>query len=856
MISIYDVSCNKYGANYYFSWKLKGDCGQESYRISVTDRNGKEIWDSGIVHDKRRHNIPCEGILPLGEKLSFLVCCTGTDKSFCQAKGKDFFTDIRRWEAKWIEPDRERKPLCDSKNPLEEIVETDPLERLDPAVYMRKEFELQAEVDCAQMYATAHGIYAMWVNGSLVSDILAPGYTSYGKRLEYQCYDVSALLHTGKNVIAAVVADGWYTGKIGAVGYGRQYGEESALLFQLEAKRKDGEKTFVCSDEAVRWTTGAWQYADLFIGEYYQPELEPTGWKEPEFDDSEWDCVCVKKYGFENLCIQSIPAVIEERVISPSVLHTQKKELLLDVGETIVGYVSFELELEKGQKVSLEHSETLDTEGNFLQNIIGHNKNQTDFYVADRTGKHTFQPMFTYHGFRYVRIGGLSDVEAKDFKVHVIVTPKTQTGEFRCSDARLNQLMDNILRSQKGNMICIPTDCPQREKTGWTGDAQIYAPTACFEEDVEAFMRHWLADMRNEQLEDGQVPHIIPYIPSHDYMKPPGIEGVSAAGWSDAAVIIPWRLYEAYGDKQILLENFGMIKKYMDSLKQLSSEIPEQYKDAAPEIRERQKYLWNTGFQYGDWLMPSIVISGQPIFAVIQETGHIVSSLMYAITTDMMAKICAVLGETKLEDEYRALNANIKKAWHAEYVNEDGFIVKDYQGVYVLALKAGIFEGEERIEAVAHLKELIRANNTLLDTGFLSVNYLLPVLSENGEKSLANELLFADGCPSWLYEVKMGATTMWEYWNGYKEDGKPDECSMNHFAFGCVGEYIYRNILGIQFVEEGYGRVRICPDYSCGLTQVSGSYDSIWGKISVEWELVDGEPRLKYELPPDVELVE
>lgn len=852
MNTMYGLQCAQYGEDWYFSWKLRGESGQTAYRILVTDDLGKVAWDSGFCAEKERHNILCEAPLSSGNRYHWTVTCRLADGTEETAEGAPFFTPIPQWQAEWVEPDRVRKPITDSKDPHEKIDERDPLERLDPAVYFRREFTVDTVDGPAFLYSTAHGIYRLWVNGRLVSDLLAPGYTSYGKRLEYQCTEVSRLLRPGKNVIAAVVADGWYTGKIGAVGYGQQYGTESALLFQLNLTEKQ-ESRSICSGHDTIWSTGAYRYADLFVGEFYDEAQEFDGWLEPGFAAEGWRPVLCKGYGYENLALQSIPAVQELRTIRPRVLHTPKGELVLDAGETIVGVTAFRLELEAGQTVRLEHSETLDKEGNFLRNIIGHNKDQTDVYHSNRSGTHTWQPVFTFHGFRYVRVTGTEDADPAHYTIHVIGTPMEQTGHFHCSDERLNKLQENILRSQQGNMICIPTDCPQREKTGWTGDAQVYAPTACYEQNVEQFFRHWLVDMGHEQLPDGQIPHIIPYIPSHDFMKPAGIEGVSAAGWSDAAIIVPWRLYQAYGDKRILEESFPMIQRYMASVLKLAQEIPQGLENAEEATLERQKYLWNTGFQYGDWLMPSIQMSGRPIFEVVVQTGHIVATLMYAITTKIMSQICALLGRDKQSRDFAILNRKIGRAFREEYVDEADNLKKDYQGVYVLALEAGVLNKPQEKKAVDRLVELIHQNNDLLDTGFLSVPYLLPVLARYGHKELANKLLFAEGCPSWLYEVKMGATTMWEYWNGYAPDGTPDECSMNHFAFGCVGEYLYRSILGIDFARPGFGKVRIAPDFDCGLSEVDGSYDSIWGEIKVHWKR-DGEMiSMTVTIPPDVE---
>ncbi len=865
MVKIIDARCTwgsktfsygEGGMGPLFSWRLEGDCGQKGYEIIVRDRYDRIIWDSGLVLQAVRHNISCPVTFEPCGKFSWTLTCFGTDGSMDAIKGPEFYSGLDHWKAKWVAPDRKRKPLTDSSIPhASSERQKSALDRLDPPVYMRKGVTLEEVPDYAAVYASAHGIYELWVNGISVSDFLAPGYTSYKKRLEYQVYDITPLLKLGKNVIGVVLADGWYTGKIGAVGIGEQYGKENAFLMQIECRYHDGRRDTFCTGQGMKWTEGAWQYADLFVGEYYDAGKKPKGWLEESYSDQNWKAVEVCDFDYKALCLQSIPPVQEQRVYRPEIFVTPKGEMVVDAGETTVGYLSFRLNLKKGQTVSLEYSETLDKEGNFLQNIIGQNKQQTDYYCCAEDGICEWRPRFSYHGYRYVRITGTQDSNPEHYKVHVIGTPLRQTGEFRGSDERLNRLHKNILRSQRGNMICIPTDCPQRERTGWTGDIQLYAPTACYEQDVEQFLRHWLEDVQNEQLDDGQIPHIVPYMPSHDIMKPEGTEGVSAAGWSDAAVIVPWRLYEAYGDETVLKENFPMMLKYMKSVEQRAARIPKEKDSLAPEELKRQKYLWNADFQFGDWLMPSVQMAGASIMDVAWETGEVVATLLYALTTDIMAKVCQILEETDLMQYYRELNRNIRTAFYEEYMNQDGTLKKEYQGIYVLALETGAVPESLRPSAVSRLADLIHKNNDLLDTGFLSVPYLLPVLHANGQKELANRLLFRDECPSWLYEVKMGATTMWEYWNGYAEDGTPNNCSMNHFAFGCVGEYLYRTILGICPSEPGYKKVRIEPDFTCGLHNAEGAFESIWGKISVSWKLTGDTVYLDVVIPPDVEAV-
>ena len=831
-----------------FSWKLEDTAGQVSYTIFVCDEDGNNIWNSGPVKSPDRHNIPCGAQLKPCCAYIWKVAVGLEDGTTLEAEGRPFATGISEWKAKWIEPDRERKPLTDSAEPIHGVVEQrDPFEVLDPAVDMRKIFTLDKIPEKAVMFSTARGIYDLFVNGTKVSDLYAPGVTSYTKRIEYQRADVKDLLVPGENVIAATLADGWYTGKIGAVGIGQQYGTENSLLFQLELL-KDGSWESICSDKEVKTAESAWQYADLFVGAGYLESLERKGWMEPGFDDSNWKAGKVCDYGYEELSLQSIDPICVQRNITPKVFNAPNGDLILDAGETIVGFVKVSLEMKAGDTLKLEHSELLDKEGNFMVNIVGQNKNQTDVLKAAKDGLHVWQPEFTNHGFRYVRVTGTEDMDPAHYEISVIHTPLTVTGSFICDDQRLNRLQENVLRSQSGNMIGIPTDCPQREKTGWTGDMQVYAPTACMEMDVEQFIRHWLADMRNEQLPDGQMPHIIPYIPSHDIMKPPWIDGVSAGGWSDACVIVPWRLYEAYGDVGILEENYEMMDRYMASCKERVAANPENCESTG----EHMKYIWNNDFQYGDWLMPSAVKSGLSGPPMMMLTGFEAGTLMYAYTNMLMEKICTVLGKEDEAAEYAMVYNKVCEAFMIEFGNEDGTLKKDFQGLYVLALQMGAIPEEKRQNAVNKLVSLIHENDDRLDTGFLSIPFLLPQLADSGEAALANTLLFQDKAPSWLYEIKCGATTLWESWDAIDEDGNPKHYSMNHFAFGCVAEYLFKYIAGIRSISPGFKEVRIEPDLECGLKEVNASYDSIMGRISVHWKNDGGEKFLDVKLPPNV----
>jgi alpha-L-rhamnosidase len=615
---------------------------------------------------------------------------------------------------------------------------------------------------------------------------------------------------------------------------------------------EDGRTFVTGTDEGFVAGPGAYLYADLYVGEGYDAAKEPVGWMEPVYRNPQWKPVLVKDYGYEQLQGTSDEPAACLRLQTPvQILHSPKGEMILDVGENISGYVSVTGTLRKGDRITLEYCEVLDKEGNFLRNIMGQNKNQTDVYIAGKDGEFSYCPKFTFHGFQYVKVTGLEQASVENFQVHVLGSNLERTGTFSCSDPRLNQLQKNIFRSQQGNMLYVPTDCPQREKAGWTGDMQAYAPTACYLMDVEAFLQKWLVNMQLEQTKDGRIPDVIPDIPSNQLISF-GTEQCSS-GWGDACVIVPYRLYQAYGTRQILQDNYSMMLQWMRYVeRKAATEVPDGYDTSNIEGMEHQKYLWNTGFHYGDWLQPSLLKGGKEPTYGAEITKELVAPAMFAYTTRLMIEISSVLGYQEQEAHFRFLNQKIKEAFTHEYLLENGRLKLDYQGIYVLALQMELVPVESREGLVNRLVELIHENNGCLDTGFLSMPFLLDVLYDNGKQDEAYKLLYQEKCPSWLYEIKQGANTIWESWNNILEDGTRTNSSYNHFAFGCVGDFMYRRILGLQIVTPGYQKIRICPDLTCGLTWAKGNFESIYGLISIYWEQQDDKAVLKVQIPPGV----
>ncbi len=556
------------------------------------------------------------------------------------------------------------------------------------------------------------------------------------------------------------------------------------------------------------------------------------GWSAPGFDDSGWNPVTLADHGYGNLvaqygepvrAVQALPAV--------QVLTTPAGETVVDFGQVIAGRMRMTVRGPTGTEVFLQHGEVLDEHGNFFQNISWRNKDQTDVYVLRGGGEETYEPTFTFHGFRYVKVTGYpGEVRPEDFTAVVLASDLPPAGTFETSDPRLNRLQANIVWSQRGNFLSIPTDCPQRERTGWTGDIQAFAPTAVFNMGVKAFLTRWLRNVQREQLPDGQIPNFVPTTPS---MADP-FNAPSSAGWGDACIIVPWVLYREYADEGVLAESYPTMQRWLAYIeRQAANGLPEGMtpEQLTPAERERQRYLWNTGFHFGDWLIPSIP---NPVEGAL-ATRELVATCFYAYSAGLLARVARVLGKTEDAERYAELNRRVRRAFTEEYLSADGRLKAHFQGIYVLALHLGMIPEESRPGVLGQLLGLIEANGDRLDTGFASVPFLLDVLCDHGRADVAYRLLFQTECPSWLYEVERGATTIWETWRAITPDGKVQPVSYNHYAFGCVGDWMYRRLGGLWRLEPGYRHFAVRPDFGCGLTWVRTRHETVYGTAAVFW---------------------
>jgi len=825
-------------------------CCIEDIRAEVFKADGLQIWDNG----KRKFAIPhiyYQGP-ELEPKTVYSLTITLYDKNGSTVHDTtNFETGLMKegWKAGWIEPIQE-SAIHEKGIAFDEIFipHSDYFGghvRLHPCREIQKKFEYSSLPERARIYASAHGVYELLVNGVKAGkNILPPEISSYKQRLYYQTYDVTGLIKKGENNISVTLADGWWIGRIGLSGDSCQFGERLGFIMQLEIKSKDGDKQIICSDESFECRRSYIDYADLFIGERHNYTAQREKWKKCERAE----------YNMENLVAQPIAPIVSINSLQPKeYMITPKGELVVDFGQVIAGVVQITVRSKKNEEVTLDFSETLDKEGNFFRNIIGRNKDQRDIFVCGE-GETTFKAKFTYHGFRYIRIIGIEKKQIVKLEAVAMGTDIKERGYFECSDERLNRLQKNIVWSARSNMFSVPTDCPQREKMGWTGDIQVFVKTACFNFDMYNFLSAWLDNMRTEQLPSGEVPNIVPSYPVQDKMQRSGGDDNTSAAWGDACVLVPYYLYQYYGNKRVLKENFNMMEHWLGYIKNQSSVY---IKDPAEEKSDHYKYLWRSGHHFGDWLIPSFRNKPNGVEEGRLATYEVVASCFYALTVRIFILVLDALIENSEKSSalhskkayYKDLLAKIIKAVKTEYISKNGRIKGDLQGLYVLALYAGIADGELKSKLVKRLVELIEQNDNRLDTGFVSTQYLLDVLYDNGYKETAYKLLFQTKAPSWLYQVEKGATTIWENWEAIKPDGTVTNSSFNHYAYGCVGDWIYRHIGGVNIGGPGYSKIVFAPDINCGLEYSNCYVQTAYGKAECNWSWQDDICNIEIQVP-------
>ncbi|WP_022899935.1 glycoside hydrolase family 78 protein [Humibacter albus] len=712
-----------------------------------------------------------------------------------------------------------------------------------PSLVRRTFFATERPVK-ARLYASAHGLYEAELNGARVGDdALSPGWTVYRDRLRYYTYDVSGLVVEGANAIGAWLGDGWYRGRLGwRGGFRNVFGNDLSFLGQLELTYADGRRETIATDASWRAAPSPIIRTGIYDGEDYDAREEQRGWSEPGFDDSTWQGVAERHRSAETLVAPTGPPVrCTQEVLPIAVLTGASGSRILDFGQNLVGHVRITVRGERGTTVSLRTAEVLQDGELYTRPLRG--ARSTDSYtLAGSEGGETWEPRFTFHGFRYVEvIGWPGDLDAAatagDVVARVHHTDLERTGWFESSDPLLNRLHENVVWGMRGNFVDIPTDCPQRdERVGWTGDIQVFGPTASYLFDVSGMLSGWLRDVSVEQLPDGTVPWYVPVIPAHHMWTPirPG------AAWGDVATLLPWTLYERFGDLGILRDQFESARAWVDLM----------------DRRAGDSHLWNTDFQLGDWLDPAAPPQDP---ADARTDRHLVATAYFARSAAVVAGMAELLGDDDLSLRYSALARDVASAFATEYLRPDGTAASDAQTAYALALRFDLIPDDAR-RAVAgdRLAELVRESGNHIATGFVGTPLVADALTETGHLDAAYDLLLERGCPSWLYQIDMGATTVWERWDSLLPDGSVNPGTMtsfNHYALGAIADWMHRTVAGLAPAAPGYRQVRFAPRPGGGLTSASARHLSPYGEIAIAWRLNDQTFEVDVTVPVGVEAI-
>lgn len=844
----------------FFNWKMETDrkgAAQSSFQVHVSrSKDFNDLaWDTGWVQSDSSVHVIYEGEALQSMKRYFWRVRIIDEKGEMSDWSETAFfeTGLRNdeWQAKFIEPEAKVNPRAHK-----------------PAPYLRACFHVQKSIQQARLYITSHGLYEAYLNGQRVGEqVFTPGNTDVNKRLQYQVYDVSAMLNDGQNCMGVILGDGWYRGAINSQSKRNSHGTKVGLLSQLQITYSDGTSQLFCSDGSWKITTGPIVRSDMKLGEVYDARLEMPGWSEAGFDDHSWRPVQVVPFDTRVLIpSESVPVKKMETLDPVKIIKTPRGETVIDFGQNIAGYVIMQVEGTRGVTVSLTHSEVLDKNGNFttfyatLPILYG----QKNRYTLKGEGLETYEPHFTVHGFRYLKIEGYpAPLDPANFKAYAIYSAMPQTGHFECSNQLINKLHENTVWSMKGNFLDIPTDCPTRERAGWTGDAQVFVRTGSLLMNDAAFYGKWIKDVSSQQYPNGMIRNVVPDKPI-DQLKsntgrgtlPPG-----SSGWGDAVVIIPWALYEIFGDRTILEHEYESMKKWVE-YERSSARNSHWTKKITKKGRSKagdsqyQQYIWDTRYHLGEWLEPDVLIRDcwKDIFRNLIFSDPIVATAYFENSSRLLGKAAGVLGKKADEQEYLTLADNIRQAYIKEFINQDGTttVYTDRQAPYVRALHFGYYNEQLKPRLVERLLERIKDKNYHLFTGFLSTPFLLPVLSDAGHTDTAYRILTQTDNPSWLYAITKGATTIWEDWKGIDEKGSPTG-SHNHYSKGAVVNWFYEYLCGIQLDPQApaYKHFLIKPVVVDELDFASARYESIYGLIMSKWQKSAGEIRYEWTIPPN-----
>jgi alpha-L-rhamnosidase len=846
----------------HFSWELASgepDVSQSSYRIIVASSPEKleadqgDIWDSGRVKSEQTAHIVYEG-LPLESAHCYYWKVkagikqgkdTPWSSTACWSTGLLHTSD---WQAQWIgdQPDLAQKAYAEYvfKHRDEDIFDKKFIDNppVKPSPLLRKTFQTKDSIKNAYLYVSALGYYEMQINGERIGDHrLAPEWTDYDKRVQYQTYEVSEQIKQGENVLSAMLADGWYLGELApvrwfsAIPHRGFYGDDRRLIAQLHLSYTDGSTQIIPTDGSWKINTDGYILkADNFDGQTIDARKRIPGWNLPGFDDASWANVYVDHTVDKHLEAQKNEPVRIHQTVKPVDVKPWKDKYIVDFGQNLTGCCALKIKGKPGQTICLRHAEWLEEDGGIYTGSLEY-AISTDLFILSG-GDDYFEPQFTYHGFQYVEISGLTEApDAAMITALAISSDPEESGTFECSNPKLNKLYRNICWSQRNNMTSVPTDCPSRdERAGFTGDAQIFFQTSVFNMYMPAFWSKFIQDMRESVTPDGQFTDTAPSMMDDHFRR---IEN-GGPGWADAGVMIPWMFYVNYGDKHILQEHYDAMKTFIESIHAKS-----------PDLRRR-------GGHPNDWLNAETIYNPPDNYDNThgKMPDNLFATAFFFNSTYLLAKIADVLGYKDDASKYKELSEQIKAFFLTTFVHPDGSIEGHVQGAYAISLYLDLVPDSLRSKAFDNLLACIEAYDYRISTGMIATPMMMSELVRNGRTDVAYRLLESERFPAWLYAVNQGSTTLWERWDGYAAGRGIHPSYMNsfdHYAFGAVGEWMYRHILGINPDANypGYEHFTIHPRPGGTLTWAKGSYHSIRGTIASSWKLEAGKFTLSVTIP-------
>lgn len=797
-----------------FAWSLESDGQNVSMEQAALEVNG---WSTTT---KEQVAVPYKG-KRLQPFTRYTARLTVTDNRGQQAKAETVFETGRMdtpWDADWI--------TDGSYKFTEKKVSPRPMT-------FRKQIALEKKVAKARIYATAMGIYELTLNGEKVgADYFAPGFTSYKTHLQYQTYDVTDKLKSS-NELLAEVAGGWAVGSFVFTRQNRVSADRQALLLELRIWYEDGTSQVFGTDESWQVAMdGPVQMADFYDGETYDATVQP--------EQMSWHSAARESLRCHPQIRAAYGAMVTAHEYMEPVSCTKLADgaLVYDFGQNFAGVIDLRIQGKKGQTITVRHAEILNPDGT-LNTAFLRTAKATATYICTE-GEQYYSPRFTYMGFRYAAITGAEESEIR-VGAWALYSELEQTGSFACSNGMLNRLQQNIVWSAKSNLMDIPTDCPQRdERMGWTGDIAVFAPTACYNFDMSRFLEKWLEDVKAEQLPTGGIPNTVPV---QGYGFPATMPVMAIDFWGDACVLVPWAEYQARGDVEILRKMYPAMKKYVNACRFW-----------AGFGFGKNRYIWHTPatLHFGDWVAPDV-----PKMQQWQARSKWTATASLKNTSGLLARIARILGESSDAERYQALSDKVADAYVSVFTDGNGKMKEEFQTAYVLPLYFGMFPEKVRKRAADNLARLVEAGDWCIGTGFPGTPYILFALADNGHLDEAYRMLLNTKCPSWLYEVRMGATTIWERWDGLDEngvcpigdDGTDLMISYNHYASGAVGAFFYQRILGLEPEQPGYKTFRLSPRPGGGLTWAKGSLRTPYGVIHTQWAIRNGEFALEVQVP-------